>query len=805
MRCILAVFLAGSCATGAEPLKLVASFGTAKVVGSGGFLVSPDGKTVVIGDRWFDFESGTRIAPPFELPEKASWHALLADGAVVVSHEEKLHFHPPKQTKAAFALAATRYAAKVSANGKTAAGVSQEEDKSWTLQVALPGKGVWKPVFKNFQGSQSWELSADGSRIVALEPEKKRLTVHTVATNKSATLDTSDEKYRGLGRPNISADGTKVVLHDDKSWKVFDAAKLELLHDIPTPDGLGDIHAGKFTPDGKYLIGFDNEHHWITIPLGEEKPAVRVHRFTGLEFGAFDSHLITRPSDGRQLLFTEDAGVVRLYDAATGKRLDTHSDVTHGYSGQLVIDDRRALAWGYRGRYVIWDTVTGKELRRGQVPVSGEWFDTPHWQANVAKGTLAVSLGTGTVHIRLDDGKPVTKGDPSGFREERIRFHPDGRTLIHVTEDEETDHPRTVIRDADTGKFVGAVKATDTDSRFARIHFHANGRTAVTADSGVVSLHELATGAKRWTKQIPGPWGNVQLNRTGDRLTYVARSEIAQLDGRTGRVMQTFRRDERPIRGKFGPPEREVVSADGRWLLDVPLTDHPERLHLYDFEEDYPAKRRLELTLPELGLLVGIDFTPDWKRLVTSYQSGICRVWDVSKFTSREPRGTTLEREAAKKWDVLAGDDAEAAGELMAVLIRSPKLALAVIGAHLPPPPVDPKLVAQRIGELGDKDFRVRDNATKALTAVAHRIDDELAAALAAGPSPEAADRLKKLLALARTNEPIPEVVRTLRALEVLEALGTPEATAFVSKLAAGPPDARLTRLAKESLARLRR
>ena len=237
----------------------------------------------------------------------------------------------------------------------------------------------------------------------------------------------------------------------------------------------------------------------------------------------------------------------------------------------------------------------------------------------------------------------------------------------------------------------------------------------------------------------------------------------------------------------------------------MPLTDRPERLHLYDFDDDRPAERRVELTLPELGPLVGIDFTPDGKRLVTSYRSGVCRVWDVSKFTSRLPRATALEREAAKKWDVLAGDDAEAAGELMAVLIRSPKLALAVVGAHLPPPPVEPKFVAQRIADLGDKDFRVRDGATKALTAVAHRIDAELAAALAAGPSPEAADRLKKLLALARTDEPIPEVVRTLRALELLEALGTPEATAFVSKLAAGPPAARLTRLAKESLARLRR
>jgi hypothetical protein len=47
--------------------------------------------------------------------------------------------------------------------------------------------------------------------------------------------------------------------------------------------------------------------------------------------------------------------------------------------------------------------------------------------------------------------------------------------------------------------------------------------------------------------------------------------------------------------------------------------------------------------------------------------------------------------------------------------------------------------------------------------------------------------------------------LRTLRALEVLEQVGTPEATKLLRTLAKGAPEAGLTRQAKQALARLSR
>jgi hypothetical protein len=51
--------------------------------------------------------------------------------------------------------------------------------------------------------------------------------------------------------------------------------------------------------------------------------------------------------------------------------------------------------------------------------------------------------------------------------------------------------------------------------------------------------------------------------------------------------------------------------------------------------------------------------------------------------------------------------------------------------------------------------------------------------------------------------EPSPALLRGLRAIAVLEQIGTPEAKQLLLNLAAGAPEARLTREAKAALGRL--
>jgi cell division septum initiation protein DivIVA len=73
---------------------------------------------------------------------------------------------------------------------------------------------------------------------------------------------------------------------------------------------------------------------------------------------------------------------------------------------------------------------------------------------------------------------------------------------------------------------------------------------------------------------------------------------------------------------------------------------------------------------------------------------------------------------------------------------------------------------------------------------------------LAGQPSPELQQRIQQLLEQLET-VPSAERLQALRAVEVLEIAGTPEARQLLEVLAKGAPEARLTQEAKASLERL--
>ena len=71
-------------------------------------------------------------------------------------------------------------------------------------------------------------------------------------------------------------------------------------------------------------------------------------------------------------------------------------------------------------------------------------------------------------------------------------------------------------------------------------------------------------------------------------------------------------------------------------------------------------------------------------------------------------------------------------------------------------------------------------------------------------PSLETRQRVDKLIQRLETNQAPPtDVLRALRAIEVLEQLGTPEAKAVIDTIAKGAPGAKLTVEAQKALERL--
>jgi HEAT repeat protein len=120
---------------------------------------------------------------------------------------------------------------------------------------------------------------------------------------------------------------------------------------------------------------------------------------------------------------------------------------------------------------------------------------------------------------------------------------------------------------------------------------------------------------------------------------------------------------------------------------------------------------------------------------------------------------------------------------------------------------VKPKDLSQLqawIANLDSKDFRTRTQATQELRNIGEFSEQALIRALASSPPIETKRRIEELLDEIRKPVSSSEKLQTLRAIEVLEHIGTPEARDLLANLAKGALEARVTREAKASLDRLR-
>src|SRR5262249_45262020 len=158
-----------------------------------------------------------------------------------------------------------------------------------------------------------------------------------------------------------------------------------------------------------------------------------------------------------------------------------------------------------------------------------------------------------------------------------------------------------------------------------------------------------------------------------------------------------------------------------------------------------------------------------------------------------ESRKDLTGRELEALWSDLAGD-ARKAQRAMPTLIASRAPALSLLAEHLrPSAPVDAKRVDKLLTDLDSDQFAVREAATKELTAMGQQIEAALQRVSENKPSLEMRNRVRATQESLRGVPPA-ATLRTLRAIRVLEAIGTEEARQLLRKLADGAAGARETR-----------
>jgi WD40 repeat protein len=506
-------------------------------------------------------------------------------------------------------------------------------------------------------------------------------------------------------------------------------------------------------------------------------------------------------------------------------------------------DGRRFATGEVRNQICLWDAATGADAAEVATYPDVDWGRT----ALTADGRAAVSVGTdGRVCFwNLADGRKQRIIERGRGRAFHLSFTPDRKALL-VREEK-----RYRLLDVATGKQAPLPGTLPAEADW-QAGPAPDGRTLATFHGGVFTLWDWPAGKPRWQFRQPGPerpFVSARLSPDGRRLATRSAGEPGEVvelwevpsGRRLGRLVFPERRWRQPF---FSPDGAKLVLIDSfaygfsspdswvggafdlwdtarpAWRLDFappvmtdadralqfgPVAFSPDGRTLAVGSGNRPivlfevASGQVRLHLSgHRGHVTSLEFMPDG-RLVSTSSDRTGLVWDVRRASAAGPAGT-------HGWDDLVGEDARAAYRAMVRLAAAPEKAVTLLRERLKPVlQPDDAALERLVADLDDKAFAVRDRATAALDRLGHAVVPGVLARLGTAESLELRRRLEQFLDKHDRGVPPPEALRQLRAVELLEQLGSPAARAQLRDLAGGSPVVRLTQEAAAALRRLGR
>jgi hypothetical protein len=503
---------------------------------------------------------------------------------------------------------------------------------------------------------------------------------------------------------------------------------------------------------------------------------------------------------------------------AAFKTLRADPEITSVPWVRFLADGRLLVRSRWHGRLNVWDPQRDRIVETfwiQQAPSEQTPFDYDTWGRlyahHVDKGVALHNLVTdrqvcllegvevgdaGKTVPRLSaDGKRVLVTTPA-IKGLLVRWfdNSSGRELgrYQIAENEVfPDHAAPVQWFSDDGTVFGYVTC---DSRLALVNCAAGKVSRVVGVSVPVSRDDARRqkGVAAWHYESVGfdrlflAWRSVG--------SFFSRTEYVVWDRATGQLLRRFLLLPE---GVFDESWQGSLSPDGRFLA-VHVVGQ-DRVLLY---ETATGRKRGALRAPREVRF--FSFAPSGNTLATSCEDNSVLIWDLNRPLSGRPATPARDAAAAERcWKALGDPDILEPEPALWGLVHAPQFALPLLKRELRPEPVSAR-AHQLVAQLNSPMFKEREQAVAELLVLAERAVPTLRAGLETAASLEQRRRIEGLLA--RLDEPgaILACLRELRAIEVLERIGTVEARDLVEVVAGGDPNARLTREARATLARWR-
>ncbi|MBI3411944.1 MAG: sigma-70 family RNA polymerase sigma factor [Planctomycetes bacterium] len=765
---------------------------------------SPDGK-LLASSEWFrrahlwDAESGKKLAT---FPVRADAVEFSPDGTLLATFNGF-------RAKVVLWDVQTRKIVREMVLGEVHRDAPNEVCRfSSDGRLLVATSGPYAFVLDVASGKQLARIGNKAFRIndAVFAPDNKALAV---ACGKSG-IQIWEIEAQKLVRHIGSADVLSLAYAPDGKILAAAAHDKRILYDPITGDEIRTIDEKlllsdglAFTADGKGLICGFRDGKVGVWNLMATKPRRHVH----VSLSPERSIAVSR--DGARLAlgtWASQAHTIAQFNLKTGAELFREVMAHKGQINALSIspDGKTLVSGGESNQVHLWDLTNNKHIQEdgGYTPIAVRFLpDGRHslWAPRWGTEMFLCDRVTRERVRKFAIGENANGGQHMTFG---LALSEDGKTAVtgmaRWIPGPDYDSPKLCVWNVDTGQRVREIPLRDSIPKCMAPTFPSG--LVAWSYQGKIWLYDLHSNQVRLCVQSVEPDAaaiafskNGQLLITAGGLGFVSVWEAS-----TGQRIRSFKAHDHHVGAlAVAADGRTIASADGSFEGN----DKPRAIKFFDI---YSGQELGQVPNQDSDIRA-LSFTPDGKRLVAGYRNTSNLVWDLQGVLAKpmKPATSPSRQELEMLWQELGQSEAANAYAAIATLIKGANGAASFLKDRLPPAkPLDGARFSQMLVDLDSPTFAQRDKASRDLQKLGPQAQPAIRQAIANTKSLETRRRLEKLANYGLAD--FPETLCRLRAIQVLELIGSAECVRALQGLASGDPDAPETHDASLALKRLK-